>query len=561
MRKRLNRKLYILLAAWMILTIFAVAAIVLIFRLESIRTQAEDDAALAAHRILAPVLGQQVGDISDPTPASFAEIADGLLSDQVWAIRLWSYGGELLATTGKSQDIEADPVALARATAGNLEAARITSPQGDILVSYAPVDTGTVLEIDQDYSPIAASVATSRRLLLVAVVGSAILLLLLVQGMLLATTHDLKREYERALAILHTGYSMRDTLDPADVLEQLVRDAASFTQAPLAIATLVEEKTDDLLVKASYDREQRMTSQHHRRVEEWYMRRCAGTGETVQAELERLPYDSLLGYEPKKAGPVVVLCVAIRGPERTLGILTLVRWRTQGKFNAAEVRMAEELAAQGAMAVEQAILFAKVRSHADELELSYDTTLRVLVAALDTKDAVTHGHSERVSRLTVTLAREIGLPKEQLVDIERGALLHDVGKIGVPDEVLHKPAALNDGEWEAMQKHPLLAGLMVSKVGFLEGAMPILLYHHERYDGGGYPFGLEGGAIPLEARIFAVVDSYDAMTSDRPYRKAMSHEAAMLEIKRNAGIQFDPNVVDAFARVMTNGNPAEQQAA
>jgi HD-GYP domain-containing protein (c-di-GMP phosphodiesterase class II) len=153
------------------------------------------------------------------------------------------------------------------------------------------------------------------------------------------------------------------------------------------------------------------------------------------------------------------------------------------------------------------------------------------------------------------------VPQEQLPDIERGALLHDVGKIGVPDEVLHKPAALNDGEWEAMQKHPLLAGLMVSKVGFLEGAMPILLYHHERYDGGGYPFGLEGGAIPLEARLFAVVDSYDAMTSDRPYRKAMSHEEAMAEIKRNAGTQFDPSVVEAMTRVMAHGNPAEQRAA
>ena len=561
MRKRFNRKLYVLLAAWTILTIVAVAAIVLIFRLDSIRTQAEEDAALAAHRILAPVLGRQVGDMSDPTAASFVAVADGLLSDQVWAIRLWSDGGELLATTGESEAVEADPVALARAAAGDLDVARVTSPQGDVLVSYARVAAGTVLEIDQDYSPIAASVATSRRLLLLAVVGGAILLLLLVQAMLWATTHDLKREYERVLAILRTGHAMRDNLDPADVLEQLVRDAASFTQAPLAIATLVEEKTDDLLVKASYDREERTTSHHHRRVEEWYMRRCAGTGETVQAELDRLPYASLLGYEPKRKGPVAILCVAIRGRERAIGILTLIRWRSQGKFKASEVQIAEELAAQGAMAVEQAVLFAKVRSHADELEVSYDTTLKVLVAALDTKDAVTHGHSERVSRLTVTLAKEIGLPKEQLVDIERGALLHDVGKIGVPDEVLHKPEALNRGEWEAMQKHPLLAGLMVSKVGFLEGAMPILLYHHERYDGGGYPFGLEGGAIPLEARIFTVVDSYDAMTSDRPYRKAMPHEEAMAEIKRNAGIQFDPSIVEAFARVMAHGNPAEKRAA
>jgi HD-GYP domain-containing protein (c-di-GMP phosphodiesterase class II) len=101
-----------------------------------------------------------------------------------------------------------------------------------------------------------------------------------------------------------------------------------------------------------------------------------------------------------------------------------------------------------------------------------------------------------------------------------------------------------------MRKHPLLAGLMISKVGFLEGALPILLYHHERFDGGGYPFSLEGSAIPLEARIFAVVDSYDAMTSDRPYRKAMSHDVALGEIQKNAGRQFDPGVVQAFTRMM-----------
>jgi len=212
------------------------------------------------------------------------------------------------------------------------------------------------------------------------------------------------------------------------------------------------------------------------------------------------------------------------------------------------------------MAIEQAGLFAKVRSYADDLEMSYDTTLRALMAALDTKDAATEGHSERVARLTLAVAREMGLPEERMLDIERGALLHDVGKIGVPDSVLRKPDSLNKMEWEAMQKHPLLAGLMVSKVGFLEGAMPILLYHHERYDGSGYPFGLAGDMIPLEARIFAVVDAYDALTSDRPYRQATSPQKALIEIKANAGIQFDPQVVEAFVSTLNRLLMVEQDA-
>jgi HD-GYP domain-containing protein (c-di-GMP phosphodiesterase class II) len=325
-----------------------------------------------------------------------------------------------------------------------------------------------------------------------------------------------------------------------------------FTNGSIALIAIVEEKTNDMVVTASYDFPGRTATQHHRKVEEWYMRRCAATGETVQANLDALPYAALLGYEQPTKGPTALVCVAIPGRERAIGVIVIVRGQP---FRNSEVQMVEEMAAQSAMAVEQSLLFAKMRTYAEEVELSYDSTLKVLMAALDTKDTATQGHSERVSRLTVELAREVGIPKDDLVDIERGALLHDVGKIGVPDQVLQKPASLDDPEWQAMQKHPLLAGLMVSKVEFLEGALPILLYHHERYDGSGYPFGLTGKSIPLEARIFAVVDSYDAMTSQRPYRDAMSHDDAMHEIRANAGVQFDPEVVESFVIVMERLRP------
>jgi HD-GYP domain-containing protein (c-di-GMP phosphodiesterase class II) len=265
---------------------------------------------------------------------------------------------------------------------------------------------------------------------------------------------------------------------------------------------------------------------------------------------DTLPFTALLGYEPEHVGPYSVVSIAIPGHERPIGVVTVVSRSKRGsRMNAAQQAVLEEMTAQAAMAVEQALLFTKISKYADEVELSYDTTLKVLMAAIDTKDSTTQGHSERVSKLTVALAREMGINDDRIVDIERGALLHDVGKIGVPDEILRKPDSLNDREWEAMQKHPLLAGLMVSKVGFLERSLPILLYHHERYDGKGYPFGLEGKSIPLEARIFAVVDSFDAMTSDRPYRRAMPPNQALEEISNHAGAQFDPEVVEAFFRV------------
>jgi hypothetical protein len=561
MGKRFNRKLYVLFAAWTLLTVVAVAAIVLIFRFETIRTQAEDDAAVTVSRILTPVLAPEAADLSEAGLSSFTTVARSLLGDHVRAIRLWSSDGRLLATTDSGQVDQADPKAVARAVEGYVEAFKTSSPQGDLLVSYAPLTSGTVLEVQQDYGPIAASVASSRRILLLSVIAGVVILSLLVQAMLWATTHDLKREYDRLLYLYRTGQAIRSSLELTDVLEQLARDAALFTRAHLGFTTLLEEKSNDLILKASFDREGNTTAQHHRKVEEWFLRRCAAIGETVLAQQERFPYRSLLGHEPNDQRPVSILCVAIPGRERAIGVIALVRDSTPGPFKGTEVQMVEEMATQAAMAVEQALLFAKVRSYADEVELSYDSTLKVLMAALDTKDAVTQGHSERVSRLTVALAKEMGVPKERLVDMERGALLHDVGKIGVPDEVLHKPDTLNELEWEAMQKHPLLAGLMVSKVGFLERALPILLYHHERYDGSGYPFGLRGEAIPLEARIFAVIDSYDAMTSNRPYREAIEPEEALQEIHRNAGIQFDPQVAEAFTRMMARTRPAAGRAA
>ena len=376
-----------------------------------------------------------------------------------------------------------------------------------------------------------------------------------------AALRGLRQKHNRLLYLYKTGQAIRSTLDLTDVLEQTAYDAASFTRADLGIAVLVEEGTNDLIVTASYDRSADARSQHHRKVDEWHLRRSAATGETVVAGEKSLPYGRLLGYEPMLSGPVNLVSVAVRGRERATALLLIVRKTALGPFKPSEIHMVEEMAAQASMSVEQAVLFSKLRTYAQEIEVGYDSTLKVLSAALDTKDHDTQGHAERVARLTLALAREMDVPKERLVDIERGALLHDVGKIGVPDDVLRKPAALDDREWEAMQKHPLLAGLMVSKVGFLEGALPILLYHHERYDGTGYPFGLQGAAIPLEARIFTVVDAYDAMTSDRPYRKAMPIDDAMEEIHKNSGIQFDPKAVEAFARVIARLHPAVKEEA
>jgi len=183
------------------------------------------------------------------------------------------------------------------------------------------------------------------------------------------------------------------------------------------------------------------------------------------------------------------------------------------------------------------------------LEDAYRSTLKALTAALETRDAETHGHSERVVTFSLRLGRELGLDKAQMTALEFGSLLHDIGKIGVPDAILRKPAKLDEEEWARMREHPLHGQQILREIEFLEGAARVVAQHHERWDGTGYPFGLRGEEIDLNARIFSVADAFDAMISDRVYRRGRSYEAAAEELDNWSGRQFDPQVVAAFHRV------------
>lgn len=185
----------------------------------------------------------------------------------------------------------------------------------------------------------------------------------------------------------------------------------------------------------------------------------------------------------------------------------------------------------------------------EALAAAYDATLEALVAALDLRDTDTEHHSWRVAEYAVTLAGALGIDGRVLSDLERGSLLHDVGKIGVPDHILRKPGPLDEDEWREMRRHPQLGYGMLAHIDFLRGAAEIVLSHHERWDGSGYPRGLSGEQIPLGARLFAVADALDAITSSRPYRAARGFDAAIAEITKMSGTQFDPEVVRAAAGI------------
>jgi PAS domain S-box-containing protein len=214
------------------------------------------------------------------------------------------------------------------------------------------------------------------------------------------------------------------------------------------------------------------------------------------------------------------------------------------------------LAGQAAIAIDDIQMFEGLQRSNLELALAYDVTLEGWSRAMDLRDRETEGHTRRVTDLTLRIARTLGLADEELAHVRRGALLHDVGKLGIPDAILLKPGALTEEEWAVMRKHPLYAYEWLSPIAYLRPALAIPWCHHEKWDGSGYPRGLRAETIPLPARVFTVVDVYDALTSDRPYRKAWRQEDALQHIEEFGGVHFDPAVVPVFLASVQEAGPA-----
>jgi putative nucleotidyltransferase with HDIG domain len=210
----------------------------------------------------------------------------------------------------------------------------------------------------------------------------------------------------------------------------------------------------------------------------------------------------------------------------------------------------ESFALQAAIAMDNHELFRNLQRSNSELSIAYEATIEGWSHALDLRDKETEGHSQRVTELTVQLARAMGVNEQELGHIRRGALLHDIGKMGVPDAILLKPGSLTPEERAVMQNHTRYAYEMLYPIDYLRPALAISYCHHEKWDGTGYPRGLKGEEIPLAARIFTVVDVWDALTSDRPYRAAWTNFQACDYITSRAGTEFDPQVVQVFLKIV-----------
>jgi HD-GYP domain-containing protein (c-di-GMP phosphodiesterase class II) len=236
--------------------------------------------------------------------------------------------------------------------------------------------------------------------------------------------------------------------------------------------------------------------------------------------------------------------------EKLIGFIWIGR---KSEISRNEVRLVSAVTDIAANAIYRSALHEQTRKNAAELAEAYETTLEGWAQALELREHETAGHCKRVIKYTVALAKYFGYSGADLVNIKRGASLHDIGKMGIPDNILLKKGPLTAREWEVMRKHPVYAQRFLSKIPYLVPAIEIPYHHHEKWDGTGYPNGLKGADIPLPARIFSVIDVWDALLSNRPYRKAWPPDQVIEYLKEQSGKQFDPEVVNAFLGILQKG--------
>jgi putative nucleotidyltransferase with HDIG domain len=364
---------------------------------------------------------------------------------------------------------------------------------------------------------------------------------------------QIQRQLERLKALRTIDMFIASGTDLHLTLQTILNQAAAQLEIDAADILLLNTSMHSLEFSEGIGFRSRGIEQTVLRVGEGYAGRAALERETVvindisENRGSFLRHDLFLGE-----GFVSYYGVPLIAKGEVKGVLEIYL-RSKRGVDAEWMDFLESLSGQAALAIDNASLFDSLQRSNLELGMAYETTLEGWSAALDLRDKETEGHTLRVTELTLKLAESMGLSEKERVHIRRGALLHDIGKMGIPDRILLKPDSLTSEEWEIMRQHPTYAFNLLSPITHLRPALDIPYCHHERWDGSGYPRGMKGEAIPLAARIFAVVDVYDALCSDRPYRPAWRREKALEYIQSLSGVQFDPKVVEVFLRVVGEG--------
>ena len=321
----------------------------------------------------------------------------------------------------------------------------------------------------------------------------------------------------------------------------IVAQLGSLLDSDTVTALIIDPRTGDSVIEAVFGDADSLIG----------VRQPAGTGlNGVLAETRRPYLNNRIQDEPRIILPSRLLekitaaaGVPLIAQDQLIGFLWIGRKKD---ISESEISLFAAIADITANALHRATLHERAQKDAASLALAYDTTLEGWAHALEMRDQETEGHTRRVVQMTVDLARELRFGEDELENVRRGALLHDIGKMGIPDSVLLKPGTLNEREWEIMRRHPEYAYQFLAPIDYLRPSLDIPYCHHEKWDGSGYPRGLKGEEIPLVARIFAIVDVWDALRSDRVYRKAWAKEVALKYIVDQDGKHFDPRVVRAF---------------
>ncbi|GAB4348265.1 MAG: HD-GYP domain-containing protein [Candidatus Abyssubacteria bacterium] len=355
---------------------------------------------------------------------------------------------------------------------------------------------------------------------------------------------------ERALKrLLEVEYILGATFDLRRLLSSIVSFAVELVEGEKGFLVLKEDEKDQLHVEAGYHlREEAVDSSFP--LEHCVCAQAFRTGDPVIVSTSG--HDSLKKFVAKEEHfrPIdrsdrEFVCAPLKTQGRIIGMLIAVRGPEAAPFPKASVEMLELFAGQATVAVQNTRLLRQVASTTRSI---IETSIR----ALEARDPYTRGHSDRVAAMCGEICRKLGLSEEDKETIINAAKLHDVGKIGIADAILRKSEALHEEEASAMKQHSLLGAKLLEATPFLRKEVPLVKHHHEHFDGSGYPDGLSGEHIPLGARIIAVADAFDAMISDRPYRKAMPREASLAELRRMGGNHLDPVIVNALIELETS---------
>lgn len=371
------------------------------------------------------------------------------------------------------------------------------------------------------------------------------------------TENRLEQQVRRLAALRSIDLAIASGLDLKLLLSMLLDQVTDLLQVDAASILLLNPETN-LLTFSSGTGFQTNTLQHTRlKLGEGFAGRVAMERKAIgipDLRLHAMGFARSPHFVDERFVAYYGLPLVAKG--KTLGVLEIFN-RTPLGLDSDWVEFMGIISGQAAIAIDNAILFKDLQRSNVELGLAYDATIEGWSRTLDLRDKETEGHTRRVADMTIRLALLMGVEKDAIVHIRRGAILHDIGKVAIPDEILFKPGPLNEEEWGVMRQHPTIAVTLLAPINYLAPALEIPRWHHERWDGKGYPDRLNGEQIPFSARLFAVADVFDALTSDRPYRAAWSKPDAIHYIESQSGKYFDPRVVLEFMKLVKgNGHAA-----